>query len=332
MEMDKKIAVLIDGDNIPFKYAEIIFNELNKNYGECIYRRIYGDWSKNSGWTPDQLIQHGITPIHQISYTTGKNSTDITMVIDAMDILYQDKINAFCIVSSDSDFTRLILRLRESDKFVIGMGESKTPKSILSACNKFVYLDLNHTENDFEDNTTFSEDIKNPIKDYQISELTNTQANNNSNNSQVINKPNIPSLDVVNDVIVDFVSDKNSVNLGELGSYLSRTFSNFDSKLYGYSKLKSLVEDNKKIKLIMSGSTIYLAIDNTISAEKLESEIINLINANNGVIKNLSIIHKMFIEEYGSNYLKLVGYSKISKFVQSLKSVQIIKNTLVLKK
>lgn len=328
--MNKKIAVLIDGDNISSKYAEIIFNELNKNYGECIYRRIYGDWSKCTGWLPEELIKYGITPIHQIGYTTGKNSTDIAMVIDAMDILYQDKINSFCIVSSDSDFTKLILRLRESDKFVIGMGESKTPKSILSACNKFVYLDLNHSENDFEDISVLWDEKSTSVHDASCKR--NSCSSNEASCSDMLKKLNLPSLDTIYNAIVDFISDKNSVLLSEIGSFLSRTFSNFDSKLYGYTKLKSLIEDNKTLKVNGAGGSQFVTIGNYISVKKLEEEIIKLINENHGVIKNLSIIHNIFIEKYGSDYLKILGYSKISKLIQSINSVKIIKNTLILKK
>ena len=137
-----KFAVLIDADNVSNKYIKIILDEIS-NYGIATYKRIYGDWTDThlSSWKP-VLLDNSIIPIQQYSYTTGKNSTDSAMIIDAMDILYSRNVQGFCIVSSDSDFTRLVARLRESGMNVIGMGESKTPKAFIAACNQFKYLDI----------------------------------------------------------------------------------------------------------------------------------------------------------------------------------------------
>ena len=136
-----QFAVLIDADNISSKYAVTIFEELEK-YGLTSYRRIYGNWSKSNGWSEGVLLEHSIMPVQQFSYTTGKNATDMAMVIDAMDILYKNKVQGFCLVTSDSDFTRLAMRLREENMFVLGMGESKTPLALTRACNKFIHLNL----------------------------------------------------------------------------------------------------------------------------------------------------------------------------------------------
>ena len=139
---DKHYAVLIDADNISSKYIAYILDEMTK-YGVITYKRIYGDWTKPSlGSWKGVLLDHSITPIQQYSYTTGKNATDSAMIIDAMDILYSGNVDGYCIVSSDSDFTRLAARLRESGMLVLGMGEEKTPKPFISACNQFKYLDL----------------------------------------------------------------------------------------------------------------------------------------------------------------------------------------------
>lgn len=136
-----QLAVLIDADNVSSRYAATIFEEL-ENYGLSTYRRIYGNWSKGNGWTEGILLEHSIMPVQQFSYTTGKNATDMAMVIDAMDILYKNKVQGFCLVTSDSDFTRLAMRLREENMFVLGMGESKTPQALTRACNKFIHLNL----------------------------------------------------------------------------------------------------------------------------------------------------------------------------------------------
>jgi len=128
-------------DNVSVKYVKSMFDELN-SYGTVSIRRIYGNWKKTNGWNEEVLLEYSIQPIQQFDYTKGKNATDMAMVIDAMDILYSHSVDIFCIVTSDSDFTKLAMRLKESKSFVIGMGESKTPIALTKACNKFVYLDF----------------------------------------------------------------------------------------------------------------------------------------------------------------------------------------------
>ena len=139
---DSRFAVLIDADNVSVRYIKLIMDEVSKE-GVATYKRIYGDWTNPAliSWK-STLVDNSILPIQQYSYTTGKNSTDSAMIIDAMDILYSGSVDGFCIVSSDSDFTRLAARLRESGMTVVGMGESKTPNSFIAACNSFKYLDL----------------------------------------------------------------------------------------------------------------------------------------------------------------------------------------------
>lgn len=142
MEKELKLAVLIDAENIASKYIGVILNEAN-SLGNIIIRRIYGNWTDQQmrSWR-EVILNNCIQPIQQYSNTTGKNSSDSALIIDAMDLLYQGRVDAFCIVSSDSDFTRLAARLRESEKYVLGLGEQKTPQSFVSACNKFAYIDL----------------------------------------------------------------------------------------------------------------------------------------------------------------------------------------------
>ncbi len=139
--MEKSIALLIDAENISPSYIEIIIDEANK-YGKINYRRVYGDWTtpQLNPWK-QRISEFGLTPVQQYAHTSGKNASDFTLIIDAMDILYSGKVNSFCIVSSDSDFTKLVTRLREDDMFVFGMGESKTPISLVNSCETFAYLD-----------------------------------------------------------------------------------------------------------------------------------------------------------------------------------------------
>lgn len=139
---EKRFAVLIDADNVSAKYIKYILDEIS-NYGVATYKRIYGDWTKSTAasWK-DVLLENSVTPVQQYGYTVGKNATDSAMIIDAMDILYSGNVEGFCIVSSDSDFTKLSSRLRESGMLVVGMGEKKTPKPFIAACNQFKYLDV----------------------------------------------------------------------------------------------------------------------------------------------------------------------------------------------
>eukprot|EP01089_Gocevia_fonbrunei_P010595 TRINITY_DN23532_c0_g1_i1.p1 TRINITY_DN23532_c0_g1~~TRINITY_DN23532_c0_g1_i1.p1 ORF type:complete len:193 (-),score=45.23 TRINITY_DN23532_c0_g1_i1:79-657(-) len=153
--MDINLAVLIDGDNIPSAYVKEMMEEIAK-YGNPTIKRIYGDWTnpKLSKWK-NLLLENAITPIQQYAYTTGKNATDSAMIIDAMDILYSNKVSGFCIVSSDSDFTRLATRLREAGMNVIGIGEKKTPNPFIVACDKFIYIEIlkNQTEESSSETT-----------------------------------------------------------------------------------------------------------------------------------------------------------------------------------
>jgi hypothetical protein len=137
-----KLAVLIDADNVPYSNIKGMMEEITK-YGTPTTKRIYADWTKpnSNGWK-SVLLEHAITPIQQYSYTTGKNSSDSALIIDAMDLLYSDKVDGFCIVSSDSDFTRLAIRLRESGMKVIGIGEKKTPNAFIVACDRFVFIEV----------------------------------------------------------------------------------------------------------------------------------------------------------------------------------------------
>ena len=147
MDNEKKFALLIDADNVSSKYIEIVTKEA-QTLGNVTIRRIYGDWtssSKNS-WK-DSLLENSLTPIQQYNYTVGKNSSDSAMIIDAMDVLYTGNVDGFIIVSSDSDFTKLAVRLRESGKRVIGMGESKTPTPFVRACEQFKTLDVLYKNN-----------------------------------------------------------------------------------------------------------------------------------------------------------------------------------------
>ena len=233
-----KLAVLIDADNVSYKYLKALFDEVAQ-YGIACVKRVYGDWSSTllSPWKNEALL-HSIIPIQQFSYTTGKNSTDSAMIIDAMDILYSSDVEGFCLVSSDSDFTRLASRLRESGKLVIGFGESKTPQSFRTACNKFICLDLINTSSVTEVGNTAST-TKKGVKRTKVEKTTSATETSSASPSK------IPS-EVVE--LLRKIVEENSVEaerwvfLAKVGGVVNRYKSDFDYRAYGAKSLSDLFE------------------------------------------------------------------------------------------
>ena len=217
--MNSNLAVLIDGDNIPSANVKEMMEEIAK-YGNPTIKRIYGDWTNPhlSKWK-NLLLQNAITPIQQYAYTTGKNATDSAMIIDAMDILYSEKVNGFCLVSSDSDFTKLATRLREAGMQVIGIGEKKTPTPFIVACDKFIYIEILRKQSSKKETTNKKED-------------------------------NEESYDKITPKVIKFLyttisasSDEDGWTfLGDVGSLLQKKQPNFDSRNYGFEKLTPLIK------------------------------------------------------------------------------------------
>lgn len=220
---DLRLAVLIDADNVPYNNVKGMLEEIAR-YGTPTIKRIYGDWTKPTvvGWK-NVLLENAITPIQQYSYTTGKNSTDSSMIIDAMDILYGGNTDGFCIVSSDSDFTRLATRLRESGKKVIGIGEKKTPNPFIVACDKFIYLEI-------------------------INPVTNTrQEPSNIERAPVKQKVTFEKVDhevikLISASIIDLADENGWAFLGEVGNIMIKKQPDFDPRNYGYQKLSLLIK------------------------------------------------------------------------------------------
>lgn len=215
MIKDTKIAVLIDGDNIPSKYISEMMEEIAK-YGTPTIKRIYGDWTKPhlSKWK-NILLENAITPIQQYAYTTGKNATDSAMIIDAMDILYSEKVNGFCLVSSDSDFTKLATRLREAGMQVYGIGEKKTPNPFIVACDKFIYLEILKKDNEKE---------------------TKEGAPKKENLYNITPKV----IQLLKNSVDDAADDDGWAFLGDVGSLILKKQPNFDSRNFGFAKLTPL--------------------------------------------------------------------------------------------
>ena len=218
--MDIRYAVLIDGDNIPSAYIKEMMEEIAK-YGNPTIKRIYGDWTKpNLSKWKNLLLENAITPIQQYGYTTGKNATDSAMIIDAMDILYSEKVNGFCLVSSDSDFTKLATRLREAGMHVLGIGEKKTPNPFIVACDKFIYIEI----------------LKNQSEDNE-SEITKSKSSAKSSFDKITPKV----IRLISTTISDLADDDGWAFLGDVGSLLQKKQPNFDSRNFGFQKLTPLI-------------------------------------------------------------------------------------------
>ena len=310
--MDDKLqfAVLIDAENISARYAQVIFDELSK-YGFASCRRIYGNWSREKGWKENTLLEYSITPIQQFSYTSGKNSTDMAMVIDAMDLLYQNKVDGFCLVTSDSDFTRLAMRLREEKKYVLGMGESKAPLSLTRACNKFVHLNL------IDEASKAAE-----------SHANHTEAAESSDTG-------VTSMDEISSAILAMLNEsgEEEMELSLVGNRLADRFPDFDVRNYGYSKLSVfLSEEMPLLRVHREGSISYVSKNTEIPREKIEMEIISIIRRNGGSVDNLSMINEELKNRCSGFDMKDYGYNRFSSFLRSIKDLSVSGNGVRIKK
>lgn len=228
MENEIKLAVLIDGDNIPSAYVKERMEEIAK-YGNPAIKRIYGDWTKPilAKWK-NLLLENAITPIQQYGYTTGKNATDSAIIIDAMDILYGEKVNGYCIVSSDSDFTRLATRLREAGMKVYGIGEKKTPEPFILACDKFIYIE---------------------ILKKQTKEPENAQVPAKQEKKVEVDKITPKVIRLISSTIGDLADEDVWAFLGDVGSLLQKKQPNLDSRNYGFEKLTPLINSIGKFEI-----------------------------------------------------------------------------------
>ena len=224
---DLRLAVLIDADNIPSRLINGILEEIAK-YGVPTFKRIYADWTKPhvSSWKT-VLLDHAITPIQQYSYTTGKNATDSAMIIDAMDILYTGRVDGFCLVSSDSDFTKLSTRLREAGMKVFGLGEQKTPSAFRSACDKFIYIEI------------LDQQVISP-KQIKLSDLRK---------KEVISKADKNLVDLITTSVNDIADENGWAFLGDLGNMLLKKRPDFDSRNYGFEKLLPLIKSLSRFEI-----------------------------------------------------------------------------------
>ncbi len=290
---ERKYAVLIDADNVSKKYIKNILEEVS-NFGVATYKRIYGDWTKNNGWK-DALLDHSIMPVQQYSYTVGKNATDSAMIIDAMDILYSGNVEGFCLVSSDSDFTRLAARLREDGMHVIGMGENKTPTAFRRACNVFKILEVISGERSENEN----ENVKKQEGITSVSDIENAVCR----------------------IIMENTDQGKETQIGEIGSKLNLLYPDFDVRNYGYSKLTTFLKEScQDVRFTMKHNQIVLSIN------EREADIISIVHgilrANGGSVDNMSRIHEDIKKQIQNFNVKNYGYNKFGQFVKSLPGVE----------
>lgn len=232
MSNNINLAVLIDGDNIPSAHVKEMMEEIAK-YGNPTIKRIYGDWTKpNLSKWKTLLLENAITPIQQYGYTKGKNATDSAMIIDAMDILYSEKVSGFCLVSSDSDFTRLATRLREAGMQVIGIGEKKTPNPFIVACDKFIYIEIITKQFNKKEDSTEKEEVK-----------------------ETFAKITRKEIKLISATISDLSDEEGWAFLGDVGSLLLKKQPNFDSRNYGFEKLTPLIKSIGKFDIEQRDST-----------------------------------------------------------------------------
>ncbi len=308
IKKEMQFALLIDAENISAKYISTIFDELEK-YGYASCRRIYGNWSRKNQWDENTFLEYSINPIQQFSYTKGKNSTDMAMVIDAMDLLYQNKVDGFCIVTSDSDFTRLAMRLREEKKYVLGMGESKTPIALTRACNKFIHLDL-IDEREKDDESVVSNDGE------EADELESVTG--------------IAHIEKAISAMLDQSGGKR-LELGFLGSKLGQKFPDFDVRNYGYSKLSVLLSEKMPHFRIEKEENRNYVKKQIQDREKIVEEVQKIMKENGNQVDNLSMILSELKRRYAGFDLKDYGYNRISSFLRSMKNLEVDKNTVRVK-
>ena len=292
----KPFALLIDSDNVSAKDIQGIMNELTSRHGQVTYRRIYGDWtSSQMGKWKDVLADYSLTPMQQFPNTKGKNATDSFLIIDAMDILYEGKIEGFCIVSSDGDFTRLASRLRDAGMTVVGMGEQKTPRSFRSACTVFTGLELLIDTDDGE-----------------------TPAPSGENS--------ISKRDVA-DAIVNIINEGNGQgqHLGSVGSRLVNVYPDFDVRSFGYSQLSKFLESFDNLQLDRRDNAVFVSLKDTDRLrDQVDAFVVDLARRAGAEGVNLGYLGGLIHSSFPDFSVKDYGYSKLSKFIRDVEGVLLV--------
>lgn len=322
MAEEKRFAVLIDADNIAPKYITSILNEISDK-GTITYKRVYCDWTGNgaSGWKK-VMLKHSLTPIQQYSYTYGKNATDSSMIIDAMDILYGGEVEGFALCSSDSDFTRLAARLREAGKMVVGLGESKTPAPFCAACNEFKFLDRIIDEDDDKDDKA---DEKTQKSDKKQAEGKN--GSKSSGKPKKEEESSITPLDKVaaalKDIILANGNESNGIDMGELGSRLQKRFPDFDTRNYGYSKFSIFLKKFDFLTMEHIGTSITVSLNAPETDDGIEKRIIEMVKSHEDKGINLGSLSSDIKNEYPDFNTKEFGFSKFELYIRSIDELEV---------
>lgn len=318
---EQRFALLIDSDNISAKYISGILDEMAK-HGVITYKRIYGDWTstQTSKWK-NQLLENSITPIQQFSNTTGKNATDSALIIDAMDILYTKSVDGFCIVSSDSDFTRLASRLRESGMCVIGMGEEKTPRSFRAACTIFTNLEI-LTESDEEEVT--DDVVQHPVSYKFKNDYRGAEHKSGRQTSGPMDKTIIEN-DIAN-IIIENENKGKKTALGEIGNRLVNKYPDFDVRNYGYSLLSKFMDEMSAFTLEKENNNYNVRLnDNEKSDQEIRTAVVSMVQSvgSQGITLN-DLSNKLHMKFKHFN-VKDYGYSQFLKYIQSFDNLEVKK-------
>jgi len=303
--MEKRFALLIDADNVSAKYIKPILEELS-GYGNVTNKRIYGDWTNTQhGAWKEVLLQNSISPIQQFGYTTGKNATDSAMIIDAMDILYTGSVDGFCIVSSDSDFTKLASRLRESGLTVIGMGENKTPQPFRQACDIFTTLELLVEDND-------------EITEESVSKKGSEET------------PSILAKQAIEEAIIKMITENQNsgkdTGLGEVGSRLVKAYPDFDVRSYGYRLLSKFLEGFPRIALEKKRNAMTVTLSgNQAERQEVENYIVNRVKEYGETGISMGQLGQEVHDKYSNFHVKDLGYSQFNRYVRNIKGLHIEK-------
>ncbi|MCR4892797.1 MAG: NYN domain-containing protein [Lachnospiraceae bacterium] len=276
MAEDKRFAVLIDIENISQKYVGLIMDEAS-NYGDITIKRAYGDWTQpaSASWRK-VLLENSIIPMQQFNNTFGKNSSDSALIIDAMKILYNNNVDGFCLVSSDSDFTRLAATIKEEGKVVVGMGESKTPNALIKACDSFKMLDVLYKEQNEEKaekakkttrtRTTTRKTTRSTKKTAAQVEEVSTEVSAENGVAEATEKAadnNVTKISTIEKAIKQIITahdDENGMNISTLGNSLQRRYPDFDTRNYGSSKLSKFLAEFDSLTLTRIGNSTYVNV------------------------------------------------------------------------
>lgn len=298
---ERKYALLIDAENTSPKYVDVIISELKK-YGIITYQRMYGDFTNPdlAGWNK-KALKYAIVPIQQSRYSTAKNAADIMLVIDAMDILYQDRTDGFCIVTSDSDFTRLVSRLREEGKSVIGMGKSDASKTFIAACDEYKFLDKIMDDEAKADKPAEKDSIT-PIGEIKSA---------------------------INNLLQECENNGEPANLGMVKSNLQRLYPDFDERNYGYNAMMKFITEATKFKIVKQGSTILVVRGGQGTSVNVEESVQQYIIRKAEQTIKLEILGQQLHEHFPDFKYKDYGYARLSRYVSSIEGVQIDGNNIV---